>query len=131
MKAKDTVVKTQKWPRYTAHQLNYMLGMRNFEDGVRLTRHGRHEKRCVKSWKNEKGVRVWNFTPSRHLTNVLGDPWDTQTGESLLKKGLIEPWFTVTHDGGHDAPDGNYRYARGEVIQFYRLTALGREICLN
>lgn len=128
MKAKETVVKTQKWPRYTGHQLKYMFGMRNFEDGNHLSL---HEKRCVKSWKNEKGVRVWNFSPSRHLTNVLGDPWDTQTGESLLKKGLIEPWFTVTHDGGYDAPDGNYRYARGQVIQFYRLTALGREICLN
>lgn len=128
MKAKDTVVKTQKWPRYTGHQLNYMFGMLKSEDSNRLII---NSKRYAKSWKNEKGVRVWNFTPSRHLTNVLGDPWDTQTGESLLKKGLIEPWFTVTHDGGHDAPDGNYRYARGEVIQFYRLTALGREICLN
>lgn len=128
MKAKDTVVKTQKWPRYTGHQLNYMFGMLKSEDSNRLII---NSKRYAKSWKNEKGVRVWNFTPSRHLTNVLGDPWDTQTGESLLKKGLIEPWFTVTHDGGHDAPDGNYRYARGKVIQFYRLTALGREICLN
>lgn len=128
MKAKETVVKTQKWPRYTGHQLNYMLGMLKSEDSNRLII---NSNRYAKSWKNSKGVRVWNFTPSRHLTNVLGDPWDTQTGESLLKKGLIEPWFTVSHDGGYDAPDGNYRYARGEVIQFYRLTDLGREICLN
>lgn len=112
-----------KKPRITGHQLQIMYAISEFESGK--NRWEGHTKCVPKSWINSRGVRVWRIHPHGML-NVLGDPWDTQTGESLLKKGIIEPSFAIDHDGGYDAPDGHYRYARGKTIQFYKLTELGR-----
>lgn len=110
-------------PRITGHQLQMLHRMRYFEQS---DAEGKKHLgvACPKSWHNVKSVRVWSFRVTPHL-NILGDPWDTQTGESMLKKGLIEPSFTLKHDGGYDAPDGHYHYARDREIQFYRLTELG------
>lgn len=115
-----------KLPRYTGHQLQMLFRIRSFEQGED-ERGSFIGKACPKSWFNERGVRVWQFKTSRHpgLTNVLGDPWDCQTGESMLKKGLIEPWFSIIHDGGYNAPIDHYHYADGKEIQFYRITKLG------
>lgn len=115
-----------KLPRYTGHQLQMLMRMRSFERGDKESESW-IGLACPKSWINERGVRVWQFKTSNRAstTNVLGDPWDCQTGESMLKKGLIEPSFSITHDGGYKAPIDHYHYADGKEIQFYRITKLG------
>lgn len=110
-------------PRITGHQLFFMYGIRDTEIGASASSF--HIPMRAKSWINEKGNRVWNFSCRPGLNKkkgknlYSGDPWDTQTGESLLRKGIIEPSFSMIHDG-------SYPYADTE-IQFYRLTELGKQ----
>lgn len=100
-------------PRITGHQLQYLFGIRSMQFGNPCT----FPKMLPKSWINDKGNRVWTFhIPRNHP--VKGDPWDTQTGESLLKKGIIEPSFSMVHDG-------SYENWPNTEVQFYRLTELG------
>lgn len=112
--------------RVTQHQRAYLEGMFIFKHGEDSLA-ARRMPMNPKSWINKRGVRVWNFA-IREGSNVIGDCWDTQTGESLLKKGLIEPSFSMKHDGKHYAPPGHYRFMEGKEIQFYRLTPLAISI---
>lgn len=104
-----------KKPRYSGHQLCLMFGMMHFEDGVE---HKFHRKLNCRSWLNDKGHRVWSFTGGNR-SNL----YDCKSGESMLKKGLIEPWYTMKHDGSYkNWPDAE--------CQVYKLSELGRS-CLN
>lgn len=105
-----------KAPRITNHQLNTIFGLADFDTG------SKYYPRSPKSWINPKGNRVWQFRcDHKGYDKVGGDPWDTQTGESLLKKGLIEPSFSAVYDE-------SYPYEPGAVIQHYRLSQLGKDI---
>lgn len=105
-------------PRITGHQLFYLQGMKNFEIG------NKRPGACyvnAKSWTNSKGKLVWSFFVRRLPEPLKGDSWDTVTGASLLKKGLIEPAYTIKHDGSYEKwPDSE--------ITVYRLTELGNSV---
>lgn len=100
-----------KRPRITGHQHYLIICMKRFEDN---TDHAFYDKISPRSWLNAKGQRVWSFTGG-----TRSDPYDCKSGESMLKKGLIEPWYTMKHDGSYkNWPDAE--------CQVYKLSELGR-----
>lgn len=106
-----------KRPRITGHQLCMLIGMDNFAKGENKPNRWYANP---KSWVNKLNHRVWNFSTTKGgRDKISGDTWDARTGASLLKKGLIEPAFTMKHDGSYTSwPDAE--------VTFYRLTELGR-----
>ncbi|WPJ72122.1 hypothetical protein DEEACLCL_00105 [Salmonella phage CRW-SP2] len=106
---------TKTRPRLTYHQQMMIARMHDTETG---NEDGKLCPARPKSWFNDKGKKVWSFC-SDTGQKVKGDVWDGQTGESLLRKGIIEEAFTMRHSGGYPHP-------ADRDIQFYQLTELGR-----
>lgn len=104
-------------PRVTGHQQYVIACMHDTEQGVNEF----NSPMRAKSWTNDKGKKVWSFV-TEHWRKLVGDVWDGQTGESLLRKGIIEPSFIMRHGGGYP------HHPAGRDIQFYRLTDLGQHL---